>query len=78
MAYNVSVYKNGTLLGTGSATNGQFTVTTFTAEGARTVGSGRNVQVTATSGSCVGQTQNLRCVTDGGATLTFDRAHAFV
>ena len=78
MAYNVDVYKNGTKLGSGSATNGQFTITTYSANASRVVGSGRNVQVTATSGSCIGQTQNVRIVTDGGATLTMSHAHKFV
>lgn len=78
MAYNVDVYKNGIKLGSGSATNGQFTITSYSATNSRVTGSGRNVQVTATSGSCVGQTQNARVVTDGGATLTLSEAHKFV
>jgi hypothetical protein len=78
MAYNVDVYKGATKLGSGSATNGQFTITTFSATNSRVVASGRNVSVTATSGSCIGQTQQMRCVTDGGSTLTMNHAHKFV
>jgi hypothetical protein len=79
LAYNVGVYKNGTLYGTGACTNGQFTVATFSASTGRTLANGQNLQITATSGSCVGQTENARLVTGaGGATLTFDKPNSFV
>lgn len=79
MAYNVGVYKNGTLYGTGSCTNGQFTVASFSAQTGRTLYNGMNLQVTATSGSVVGQTENKRLVSGaGGATLTFDKANSLV
>jgi hypothetical protein len=78
MAYNVSVYKGSTLYGTGSCTNGEFTIATFTAETGRTLANGQNLQITATSGSCVGQTESKRLVSGaGGATLTFDKANSF-
>lgn len=70
MAYNVSVRKGGIELGAGSMANGSATVSTFTATDGRVTGSGRNVQVVATSGSNVGATIATRVVTDGGATLT--------
>ena len=79
MAYNVVVYKNGTLYGTGACTNGQYTVATFSATTGRTLYNGMNLQVTATSGSCVGATENKRLVSGaGGATLTFDKSNSFV
>ena len=79
MAYNVGVYKNGTLYGTGSCTNGQFTVASFSATTGRTLNNGMNLQVTATSGSCVGATENKRLISGaGGSTLTFDQKNSFV
>jgi hypothetical protein len=77
MAYNVDVYKGVTKLGSGSATNGLFTITSFTATASRVTGPGRNVQVTATSGNNVGATQQMRCITDGGATLTMNHSHKY-
>jgi len=79
MAYNVGVYKGGKRYGTGSCTNGQFTVASFSATAGLTLVNGMNVQVTATSGSCVGQTENKRLMSGaGGSTLTFDKANSFV
>jgi hypothetical protein len=67
VAYNVSVYKNGRLLGTGSMTNGSKTVSTYS--GTAPI-SGRNVSITATGGNNTGATINTRVVTDGGTSLT--------
>lgn len=77
MAYNVDVYKGVNKLGSGSMSNGVNTITSYSANAARTVGSGRNVQVTATSGNNIGATQALRVVTDGGATLTLSHTGKF-
>lgn len=67
MAYNIDVYKNGLKLGSGSATAGSRTISTYT--GTAPV-SGRNVTVVSTGGNNVGASINTRVVTDGGATLT--------
>lgn len=78
MSYTVDVYKGVTKLGSGTATNGGFTITSFTAVTGRSVISGRNVEVTATSGSCIGATQRMRCITDGATTLTMNHSGKFV
>lgn len=75
MAYNCGVYKGTTLLGTGSITTNS--ITSFTATNNRTVGSGRNVSVTATSGNNVGATFQTRVLTDGGTTLTLREVTPF-
>lgn len=74
MAYNVSVYKGSTLLGTGSATNGSRSISSYSGTAP---GSGRNVQVTATSGNNIGATVADRVVTDGGSTLTMKEPSPF-
>lgn len=77
MAYNVDVYKNGIKLGSGSMTNGSTTVSSYTANASRVTGSGRNVQVTCTSGNNVGATVAVQVVTDGGTTLTLNHNGKF-
>lgn len=77
MSYSVDVYKGGIKYGSGTAANGAFTVTSYTA--IRTLNNGMNVQVTATDGSCVGATENKRLMSGAGtATLTFDKKNCFV
>lgn len=70
MTIAVDVYKNGTKLGSGTATAASTSITSFTVTTGLVVGSGRNVQVTPTAGNNVGATMNTRVITDGGTTLT--------
>ncbi len=77
MAYNVSIYKNGIQLATGSATNATKTISSVSATSSRTIGSGRNVQITATGGNNVGATVCTQVVTDGGTSLTIADASTF-
>ena len=78
MSYTVNVYKNGKKYGSGTAANAGLTVTSYSAETGMTLYNGMNVQVTATTGSCVGATENKRLISGAGtATLTFDKAHCF-
>lgn len=70
MTVAVDVYKNGLKLGSGTATAGSTSITSYSANLSRTLGSGRNVQITPTAGNNVGATMDTRIVTDGGATLT--------
>lgn len=76
MTVAVDIYKNGTKLGSGTATAGSTSITSFSAQSGRTVGSGRNVQITATNGNNVGFTWSTRVVTDGGSTLTTHHPHS--
>lgn len=77
MAYNVDVYKGGIKLGSGSMTNGSKTVSSYSATASRVTGSGRNVQITATSGNNIGATVCTGVITDGGTTLTLEDAGTF-
>ena len=77
MAYNVDVYKGVNKLGSGSMSNGVNTITSYTANAGRVVGSGRNVMVTATSGNNIGATVAVQVVTDGGSTLTLNHTGKF-
>lgn len=70
MTISVDVYKNGTKLGSGTGTAASTGITSFTVVTGRVVGSGRNVQVTPTTGNNIGATMNTRIITDGGTTLT--------
>lgn len=70
MTIAVDVYKNGTKLGSGTATAASATIASFTVVTGRVVGSGRNVQVTPTAGNNIGATMNTRVITDGGTSLT--------
>lgn len=73
MTVSVGVYKGVNQLGTGTATNGSATITSYTATLGRVVGPGRNVRVTITSGSNnVGNTINTRVLVDGGTSLTLN------
>jgi hypothetical protein len=74
MAYNVSVYKGGILLGTGSATGGSRDIGSYTGTAP---GSGRNVQVTATGGNNLGATVADRVVLDDTTTLTMKEPAPF-
>jgi hypothetical protein len=73
MTVSVGVYKGVNKLGTGTATNGSATITSFTTASGNVVGPGRNVQVTITSGSNnVGNTINTRVLVDGVTSLTLN------
>lgn len=70
MTIAVDIYKNGTKLGSGTATAASASITSFTVVTGRVVGPGRNVQLTPTAGNNVGATMNTRVITDGGTSLT--------
>lgn len=77
MSFSVDVYKGTTKLGSGTATGGSTSITSFTVVTGRVVTSGRNVQVTATTGNNVGASINTRVITDGGTSLTLKDALPF-
>lgn len=69
MTIAVDVYKSNLRLGSGTATAGSPSITSFTAAAGLVVGPGRNVQVTPTTGNNIGA-MATRAITDGGTTLT--------
>jgi hypothetical protein len=73
MTVSCDVYKGCNKLGSGTATDGSATITSFTTAGENVVGPGRNVQVTFTTGSHqVGTTVNQRVLTDSLTSLVLD------
>lgn len=70
MTISVDIYKGVNKLGSGTATAGSAAVTAFSTVNGNVVGSGRNVQVTMTTGNNIGASFNTRVLTDDGATLT--------
>jgi len=74
MAFSVNIYRNGIKLGSGTATGGSKTISSYSANLSRTLPKfatpQADVQITATTGNNVGATWNTRIVTDAGATLT--------
>ena len=70
MSLTVDVYKGPHKLGTGTATNQSTSITGYSANLGRLLGTGRNVTLVATSGANIGASWRSRVVTDGGATLT--------
>lgn len=77
MAYNVDVYKGGIKLGSGSATNGSATISSYTAAVAGNSPAGKNVQVVATSGNNIGASVATRILTDGVTSLTLQDKSTF-
>lgn len=77
MAYNVDVYKNGIKLGSGSATNGSATISSYTAAVAGNSPAGKNVQVAATGGNNIGASVSTRILTDGTTSLTLQDKSTF-
>lgn len=72
MAITARVYKNGALLGTGTATPGARDITAYTAynpglgsDRARRCGSGRNVQVVCSGGASSNGVFSTRITLDG-------------
>lgn len=66
-----SLYKGGTLLGTGSITSGSASVTSWSASSNTPAVARRNVAVTITSSTHSGSTFRTQVLTDSGAgTLT--------
>lgn len=73
MAVTVDIYKGSTKLGTGTCTNGSFTVSSYSGTAPK---SGRNVQIHSRGpvSSDPGLSWFTRIVTDGGSTLTIKDA----
>lgn len=72
MAVNVSVYKHGILIGTGSATGGSAALSSYSGT---ELPIGKNVQITVTSGDKAGLTWAGRVLTnDGGGNVTVNNA----
>ncbi len=73
MTVACDVYKGCNKLGSGTATDGSATITSFTAASGNVVHAGRNVQVTFTAGSHqLGTTVCHRVITDNGTSLVLD------
>lgn len=73
-----SVYKGGILLGTGTTSQSNATISAFTVSTGRVVGAGRNVSVTITeAGANIGKTFRSRVTADGGTSLTLAEANPF-
>lgn len=79
MALTVDVYKNGLKLGSGSATSGSASITSFSRNGNAVVAR-RNLQFTITqAGDHAGRTWAARVLDDNGAgTLTLSQACPFI
>ena len=69
MTITVDCYKNGAKLGSGTATAASTSITSYSANLSRTLGTGRNVRWVATTGNNIGQSWRSRVVLDGGATI---------
>jgi len=77
MAITAAVYRSGILMGSGTATAGSVTISSFTVrndglggDADHTIHGGRNVQVMCTGGVSSNGVFNTRVVTDGGTSLT--------
>lgn len=70
MTLAVDVYKNGIILGSGTATAASASIASYTANSSRVTGPGRNVQVVVTDVANAGKQWNTRVVTDGVTSLT--------
>jgi len=77
MAYNVSVYKGSTLLGTGTMANASATVSSYTAGVAGNTPAGKNVQIASTSSNNIGAVIATRVLVDGTTSLTLQDAGPF-
>lgn len=84
MTQTVNVYTQGkVLLGQGTATSGSATIASFTRTSGNggsysSVGNGRNVLVSSTTGAnATGRSYMTRCVTDGVTSLTLADKHPF-
>lgn len=70
------VYWKNIKIGSGTATNGSATISSYTS--LNVIDEERKrVRVTATSGANAGETFTARCITDGGTSLTLDRAYGW-
>lgn len=72
MTISVSFYKGCNLLGSGTATAASASVTSYSANLSRVLGTGRRVNIVPTTGNNQGASWPARVVTDGGATVTLD------
>lgn len=71
-----TVYKGPIALGSGTATSGSATISSYTSTDARSEGR-MNVVVAITSGDNVGASFRTRVITDGGTSLTLAHASPF-
>lgn len=77
MTYAVDVYKNGQKLGSGTATAGSKTISSYTALAVGNSPAGKNIQVVATAGNNIGAKIDTRVITDGVTSLTLNDAGPF-
>ncbi|MFA6984580.1 MAG: hypothetical protein WC213_00040 [Arenimonas sp.] len=77
MTYAVDVYKNGTKLGSGTATAASKTISSYTALIAGNSPAGKNVQVVATAGNNIGAKIDTRVITDNTTSLVMQDAGPF-
>lgn len=70
MTITVDLYKGLAKLGSGTATAASASITSYSANLSRALGTGRNVTLTPTTGNNIGASWRSRVVLDGGATVT--------
>ena len=74
------VYWKNVKVGSGTATKDSATISAYTAAGVGLAAGQhgrRNLKITATSGTNVGETFRARCVTDNTTSLVLDRAYGW-